>query len=224
MPDDVGDEADKFPVLPERTHHSDIAMARDNTLLERLRPMIAKLRRRIDPEKNWIAFRVFIENNIDDVCRELNTRWLVSVCDTYIDYGDDVERRNAMIITTLTNMEKVAQSYLMWRVNYDDPFNVPLAHEPRKMELWDGMTSMNIQAGDVTNNLFRRIHFLLEPTPHLYAIFKTVLHRISVNDTILAAIDKRHRHIFETDVIWRDRLRALGKLPPALRPPRDGNK
>jgi len=198
-------------------------MAQDSKLmLELVRPIIADLRRGVDTEKNWTAFRLLIENNIDDVCRELNTRWLVSVCDTYVDFGEAVERRNAMIIATLANMEKVSQSYLMWRVNYDDAFNVPPKHKPRKMRLWDGMFSMRMY-GDVTNNLFRLMHVLLESTPHLYAIFKTILHRISVNDTILAAMNKRHGHVFEPDLIWRDapeydQLRARGLLPPLSRP------
>jgi hypothetical protein len=188
------------------------------TLLDEIKPLIVNLRRKIDTETSWAQFRAIVETQTERLCRELNTRWLISVCDTYIDLGTDVERRNAMFVTMLANLEKVGQTFLMWRVNYDRPFEVPGEHTPRKLRLWDGMTSMHLDIGDVTNNLFRRLHVLLESTPHLQAIFNAVVARLATHETILGSLNKRHGHVFETDLKWRDAAhydpwRANGELP-----------
>jgi hypothetical protein len=182
-----------------------------------IQPLIVNLRRKVDLEENWALFREQVEGNTEAVCEGLNTRWLISVCDTYVDMGNEIERRNAMLIVTLVNMEKVGQSYVNWRLNYEAPFTMPEAHEPRKIQLWDGMTSMHLVIGDVTNNLFRRMEMLLADTPHLRAIYHAVLARIATHDTILGAMNKYHKHVFEPDIEWRsapeyDDWRRRGKI------------
>jgi hypothetical protein len=187
-------------------------------MLQIIQPLIVSLRRQNNVEENWPRFREIIERDTEEVCRRLNTRWLVAVCDTYIDLGDELERRNAMFITMLANMEKVGQSYVNWRVNYTAPFEVPQEYEPRKIQLWDGMTSMHLAIGDVTNNLFRRLEILLSPTPHLHKIYHAVLQRIAENDTILGTMNRFHKHVFEPSITWRDgpeydEWRRQGKIP-----------
>jgi len=187
-------------------------------VLAKLKPIIVFLRRKENVDASWAAFREIVEGDTDQVCKELTTRWLVSVADTYIDMGTEIERRNAMFITMLCNLEKVSQTFLHWRVNYENPFDVPAEYEPRKIRLWDGMTSMHLDIGDVTNNLFRRLHPLLEPTPHLFRIFQEVVARMKTHPTTMAALDRRHHHVFEPELSWRagpeyDRWRASGELP-----------
>ncbi len=123
-----------------------------------------------------------------------------------------------MFTTMLVNLEKVSQTFLRRRVNYEAPFDVPPEHEPRKIRLWDGVTSMHLDIVDVTNNLFRRLQPLLEATPHLFRIFQTIIDRMKINPTTMGALDRRHRHLFEPNVNWRaapayDQWRASGELP-----------
>ncbi len=176
----------------------------DENLLDTIRPIIVNLRRGVEVEENWETFRSLVEGDTERLCSGLNTRWLISVCDTYVDLGNEMERRNAMLITVLVNMEKVGQSYVNWRVNYDAPFDVPPGNEPRKIKLWDGMTSMHLVIGDVTNNMFRRMEMLLADTGHLLRIYHEVLSRIAEHDTILGTMNREHGHVFEPDIKWRD--------------------
>ena len=81
-------------------------------MLNIILPLIQNLRRNIDVENNWRKLHEIIETNINDICKTLNTRWLISICDTYIDYGSEIESRNAMIIVLIANMEKLAQTNL----------------------------------------------------------------------------------------------------------------
>ena len=176
------------------------------------------LRRGIDTERNLELFNELLRSRTKEICEELNTRWLASICDTIADFGNDIERRNAMLISLLVNMEKVAQSFLHWKANYKDPFEIPAQHEHRKVPLWDGMTSFHVVIGDVTNRLFGRLESLLEATPVLYAIYETVLQRIRAEPTILGTLNKHHKHVFEKDTKWFNKddyesYRSSGEIP-----------
>jgi hypothetical protein len=187
-------------------------------ILDDIRPVIRNIRRGIDVERNFERFRVLVEGQTERVCSDLDTRWLVSVCDTYADFGTPVESRNAMFVSLLANFEKVSQSYVYWKLGYEGSLEVPADHEPRKVPLWDGMSSFHLSVGDVTNNLFARLGRLMEPTPHIARIYETVRDRLRDHETILGALNKYHRHVFDTDFSWSrdreyDRWRKDGTIP-----------
>lgn len=56
--------------------------------------------------KTFPNFKLNIEQNLDFWVRSLNVRWLVSVCDCYIDCGTPDERAQAAIVMTFVNVEK----------------------------------------------------------------------------------------------------------------------
>src|SRR6185369_16066780 len=62
-------------------------------------PLIVNLRRGIEVEDSMVIFRHAVEGYIDEVCRQFDTRWLVSICDSYVDFGAPIERRNAFLIS-----------------------------------------------------------------------------------------------------------------------------
>jgi len=165
-------------------------------MIEELISLIKNLRQGRNTEKNRIEFKRIIQKNIKKICKNLNTRWLISICDTYVDYGNPIEARNALIITVFTNMEKLGQTYFhMFDLKINNEKIKKLRDEP-PFELWDGMTSFHLKKGDLTSNMFRRIDWCLKETPELHLIFKTVLTRIKKNDTILGNINKYHRKVF----------------------------
>jgi len=166
-------------------------------MIDLVKPLIEKLRKEFDLKENWPEFRNVVEKNIDQICEELDTRWLVSICDTYVDFGDSNEKRNAMFIVLIANLEKLWATNLLM---YDVKLNSHKLHklkENKVIPLWDGMYSFNINHGDMTNNLYRRLNNLMEGTPVLNKIFLTVLKRLTENDTILANLSKYHKRLFE---------------------------
>lgn len=186
---------------------------------ERLWSLIPRLRRGIDPEATWDEFRRCLADHQDELLATLDTRRLVSVCDTFADFGDPIERRNAMLVSVLTNMEKVAQSFLLWRLGYDPAaFETADCPPPRKVRLWDGMDSFHVVIGDVTNNMFARLHPLLDETPLIAAIFREILARLDRHPTILGTLNRSHGHVFEPHTRWRkapqyDHYRTTGEIP-----------
>ena len=78
-----------------------------------LLPMIKACRRNADRYKllgSWLTLSEFVEENIDDICEQLDSRWLISICDTYADYGDAIHKCNATLISLLCNYERIVQT------------------------------------------------------------------------------------------------------------------
>ena len=192
-------------------------LATPNPTALRVQAMIGPLRRGAGAEA-WQDFRELVEREVEEVCRGSTTRQLISICDTYADYGGPVERRNALLISLLGNMEKVGQSFLLWRTGYHRPFDPPASIPPRKIALWDGMDTMHADIGDVTNNLFARLESVLAETPALEVIYRTIRDRLRVSPTLLGAMNRWHGHVFESHTSWRadaryDVFRASGAIP-----------
>jgi len=182
-------------------------MTDSENLLRDIEELIIKLRKGKEKEKSWSAFQTLIENNLKEVCSLLDTRWLVSICDTYTDYGDPVIRRNAMLVVQTANFEKLWATHLLM---YDVKLNQEKLNKLKKhkiIPLWDGMYSFNINHGDMTNNFFARVDKLMKETPVIETIYKTVIQRIKENDTVFANLDKYHNRLFEPD-----RKRSVRKI------------
>ena len=74
---------------------------------------------------------------------------------------------------------------------------------------------MHLVIGDVTNNLFRRLHALMAPTTYLIRISRKWRRADEAHPTTLAALDRRRHNVFEPE--WRagpeyDQWRASGEL------------
>jgi hypothetical protein len=172
-------------------------MNSEKSLSTQIQELIISLRREKNIQQNWIEFRDLIEKNIYEVCNKLDTRWLISICDTYVDYGDNIIRRNAMLVVQIANFEKLwATNLLMYDVSLN-PEKLKKLKKNKVIPLWDGMYSFNINHGDLTNNLLGRLEELLTETPVIESIYKTIIQRLKENDTVLANLNKYHGRLFE---------------------------
>lgn len=166
-------------------------------MIDLLKPYIINLRRGINPEENWTSFKSLVEKNIKQICESVDTRWLISICDTYVDYGNDIECRNALSIVTIINMEKLAQTNSLLFKKEINTDNESVLKQGELIDLWDGVTSFNIISGDLTNNMFLRFEKKLKPTPALHSIFVALMARLKKNkNSILVNLNKYHGNIF----------------------------
>lgn len=166
-------------------------------ITEEIKPLIVQLRRQNNVEQNWQAFQKIIAKNLNQVCSELDTRWLISVADTYADFGSPVEQRNALYISMIANFEKLWATHLLM---YDLKPNIERTNKLRNNEtipLWDGMYSFNINRGDMTRNLFGRLFEFQKETPVLEKILETVLKRMIENETTLANLSTYHKRLLQ---------------------------
>jgi polysaccharide pyruvyl transferase WcaK-like protein len=171
-------------------------------ILPQLVALTIYLRRRVEPAATFLCLRQLVESQLDAVIRQLDARWLVSICDSYADHGDPVEARNALLISTFLTWERLAATHSRWsdptRTTSRVAHPIPEANHP----LWDGLVTVHLGRGDTTCNLLARYATLLAATPHLLRIWRELLRRIRTHDSILAALDVPHGHMFDEHVSW----------------------
>jgi hypothetical protein len=138
--------------------------------------LIVRCRRSRD-QAAWEELRALVEADVDAFCAGTDTRWLVSVCDTYADYGEPVEQAAAMLVVLLINWEKMAWSL---RLVCGGAFPAPAEPEDCLADLWDGVTSLHLRSRgcDMPENMFRRLRHALIPVPVIARIFREVAARL----------------------------------------------
>ncbi len=170
-------------------------------LFARLKHRIIRLRRHTHDD--WRHFQEEFEGKLDYFLDNLDTRWLVAVCDTYADYGLPSERRNAMLISLLCNWEKQALTQRLASGNYEVSTGELTAMQAmaEPQPLWDGMTSMVLRGGDVLPNLFRRLDSLLTETPALRRVMVAVLRRMQGHEhSTVTWLDGWHKRDLWADI------------------------
>jgi hypothetical protein len=155
--------------------------------------LIVKIRRRIDLEESFAAFRSLWSKDGLRLLRLLNTRWIVSALDSFVDHGEDDERGGAMAIATFVNMLKLSETehrlagspeHAAERIA-DNSDNIP--------QLWDGVRSFRVTDDDTFANMVQRMRRMLAPTPLFILIFESLLNRATSNPTLLTRLAQHHR-------------------------------
>lgn len=188
-------------------------------ILRQLLALTVYLRRNGQTSATFLSFRQLIEGHLDLALDQLDSRWLISICDSYADFGDPITARNALLISTFLNWERLAASYIQWAEPLRTTRRVDNPAPPSNAPLWDGLVTVQLARGDTTNNLLIRYARLLEETPHLLRIWRALLERIRNNDSVLAAMNAPHGHMFDEDLAWMD-SEQYRDVPPWRKGPR----
>lgn len=178
------------------------------------------LRRGVGTATAFRCLQQLVEDSFDGTVKALDTRWLSSVCDSYADNGDSIECRNALLISTFLTWERIAASYVRWATGNSATLKtskpIPAENEP----LWDGLITVHLRRGDTLNNLLMRYARLLRKTPALLAIWRELIQRIRSNDSVLAALEAAHHHLWDENLSYFANPEL--EVPSWKRPPHIG--
>jgi hypothetical protein len=155
--------------------------------------LVVRIRRKLDLAETVPAFLKLWATESEFLTAHLNSRWLISACDTFADYGTDAQKAAAMILVVLINAVKLAETE---RLSLRDAASLPEkfdaiteSHRAKShIELWDGMTAYAPFSGDMPRNMLRRIALLTEKDAALAAIAKTLIRRAVAADTLLGRL------------------------------------
>lgn len=153
-----------------------------------------QIRRGMDSEKSFeMLSRIWVEKN-EILLSELNSRWLISCCDSIMDFSGDVcERYMACLGSTFINTIKLYETErILSRGCFED---IEKLRNP--MHLFDGLTSFSVGYGDMIKSLRTRTKDICHLNPKSIAsrIMIELLNRADKNDTIyrrLAYVHKDH--------------------------------
>ena len=154
--------------------------------------LISHLRRNIDIESNWPRFQRLWLEHADFLLKHLNSRWLVSACETISDHSTDAaERAGALCGVIFMGTIKL---YETERV-LCGPYSRTLKdYIPSKeiIPLFDGLTAFNVSQGDMIKNLLRRIHSPFPKELIAPRIMQELVQRSRSNDTVFKRLADVH--------------------------------
>jgi hypothetical protein len=157
--------------------------------------LIVRIRRQIDLESSLAEFFELWLSDTDQLAVHLSSRWLVSACDTYADYGTPFQQAGALLLSATINTLKLAETErLLLRDSSSDPEKVDTlirSHADRiHVDLWDGMTAYSVVAGDMPRNLLSRMRTVLGQDPVLSVIGAALIERALQGDTVFGRLSK----------------------------------
>lgn len=152
--------------------------------------LLVFIRRDIEAEKNFALLESLWATFDEFLLESLNTRWLVSVADTYTEYSDNAaERASALAVTVLANTVKLCETeHLITGCEGVHSENIkPYNLQANRLSLWDGMSAFAVGTDDTLRNFRWRLDdFLSSQGGSLVTarILQTVFSRLQENESI----------------------------------------
>jgi|LakMenE01Jun11ns_1017448.scaffolds.fasta_scaffold9958664_14 hypothetical protein len=153
-----------------------------------LKILMVRLRRYSD-EQDFNLFKELINKNLSTILESdekfLNIRWIISILETFVDFGDNIESRNALIAITFHRNEKFFSTFLDF---FDVSLNSNYVHNQNRYII--GMPLDDIT--DLPEKYFTRIKDKLTETPLIYGLFQKIIKYLVRNEeTLLNILSKQ---------------------------------
>jgi len=113
---------------------------------------IIYLRRNIDVMENTHNFFRLLGKYLDVILEHYDVRWLLSICDTYVDHGDEYSSAIAMNIVNIINNINITLTIL--HICKDPTMQV--RETDVKYPTWGGMITCDVITGDTIHNMMTR--------------------------------------------------------------------
>lgn len=154
--------------------------------------LIVLIRRKVDLKANRERFVALWEKERGFLVKSLDSRWLVSACDTIIDWWPDrSERALALAGSLFANMIKLYETE-RWAAEWDLDSVPRYRRVEGRVALHDGMSAFLIGRGDMIANLYRRARSFEGSVSS--DIVTELLDRASRHDTVLKRFKDVHRN------------------------------
>jgi len=149
---------------------------------------IVAIRRTAGRGPGLTLFWRIMDERIDDVLPEMNSRWLTSICDTLADHGrTSTQRTLAVLGSGLMNTVKIYESEL--KLFHLRRRKVPSVVLSRGGPLFDGTITFWSEKGDLIANLLKRIKACAKEDELAGKVVEQVVGRLLANDTAFARFE-----------------------------------
>jgi len=168
-----------------------------------LTPLIADLRNRRNPETTFSTFQTLMDAHADDLLASVSLRWLVSMCDTYADYGTPIERRNALLVSLFVNLIRVSDTLRKAERREEIPAMIEVL-KTTQLPLYDGLKTLSLAKQDTCLNLAKRLIRVLQETPFFLAVYQKAVRESLAHDSLLGTFARLSAHperVFPEDAL-----------------------
>lgn len=147
--------------------------------IKKLKHLTSELRNRRSTKSNWKKFKRLVKKNRQIVYKHCDLRWMISICDTFVDHANKRRGSRALSITMFFTMLRLSES-----VKCACPANI----EPKSVEfkiLYDGMTTFGVDKQDTFLNLSRRAYYILSSDSFLFGLWSAMINKMHNNKTVI---------------------------------------
>lgn len=121
--------------------------------------LIVLIRREVDIDKNYQKFKELWLTERDFLLQHLNTRWLISACDTFIDHDDNVTLQailmNANILINSIKLQETER--LLCKTTDTEYDDVRQQLQQERVALFDGTSAFAVGTDDTLRNMRWRL-------------------------------------------------------------------
>lgn len=138
----------------------------------------------------------------DFLASRLDSRWLVSACDTIVDTANDPGERALAIAGTLyaNTMKLYETERLALGTRHLGPESYDTGIRDARHELFDGVTAFNPGRGDMISKLMRRLNLKLDQDRVAGRILVELIGRAHRSDTVYSRFAAAHER---PETAWR---------------------
>lgn len=146
--------------------------------------LILLIRRGVEVNKNFEQFQQLWRQEYDFLVKNLNTRWLISACDTLIDHSDDHHLTallmNAVVLVNTVKLQESERFLTAAEHSIDSSRHHSLQNE--RLPLFDGVAGFAVGTDDTLRNMRWRLDKLCGSHP-LGGIVLEVFDRLQQPDS-----------------------------------------
>ncbi len=156
--------------------------------------LIVYIRREYKVKENYSAFETLWAEEQDFLLANLNTRWIVSAADTFIDYADSsLVKALAMNVVTLVNTIKINETerYLQNQQTAQDDIEKLVTLKTVRVPLFDGISAFAVGTDDSLRNMRWRLEEVAKLHP-LGGMLLEVFDRVQNYDSVYKRLKERH--------------------------------
>jgi len=154
--------------------------------------LIVHIRRKINLVDSLKAFFLLWREEKEFLLKNLSLRWLVSACDTVIDYSEsEIEIAYAMNVVLLINTVKLYETEELMIFNeHDISYS---KNRPQEMiPLFDNLSAFRIGHGDMIKNMINRLLSVKANNVVTYDILLESVRRLHINGSVYKRMAKSH--------------------------------
>ena len=144
---------------------------------------IIHLRRNTEDYEHREQFWTLLTKYKGVLLKEYDVRWLLSICDTFVDIGNHTQSAIAMNIVQCINRCNLDTSILQHCVDGRLDTN-KMAHE-NKITTWGGMITADIPNGDMIYNMMNRLDMVVSRDPLLNDIWCEIKERSREEEAVV---------------------------------------
>lgn len=167
--------------------------------------LIVLIRREFQTTKHYAEFEQLWANESEFLCQNLSTRWLISACDTFIDYSDDNYLKALLMnAVVLINTIKLQESERFLTATQNTPVDEQRKQslQTERLPLFDGVAGFAVGTDDTLRNMRWRLDRLIQAHT-LGCIVDEIFNRVQLQESNTVYSRFRQWHTRDKTAWWK---------------------